>query len=755
MIGGGWRTYLAVGVATTIAYPLLPAGVGQDILYVAIGLSSVAAIIAGVHVHRPARRTPWYLMAVGQLLWVIGDAVDSWIQDVQHQSTYPSAADVFYLAAYPILAVGLLMLIRGRRPRRDIAGLLDSMILTAGLGVLSWVLLARPTLDASQSSVAAAAVSVAYPIADILLAGLLIRLVTTPGGRTPALRLLLAAVALLIAGDSTSAALSLFTSASTHAFDTIWLASYVVWGTAALHPSMRSLSEPTSGDDLRFSRTRLAALAVATLIAPGTLAIQSLAGIRIDVWAVVTGSVVTFSLVVARMSVAIEQIVAANRDRLRLQEDLAYQAAHDSLTELPNRAQAIRLINAALARARRSSAIIALLFVDLDGFKAVNDNFGHRAGDDVLRCISHRMQATIRGGDTVARLGGDEFVVLLEPIDTQSSAVEIAERLVVAAAEPITTAAGVIVRIGASVGIAITPDGAADAEQLLHEADVAVYRAKAAGRGRAEVFSDSLRQELADRETLEQALIRAITDDEFVVYYQPVVAVPSGTTMGYEALVRWQRPDGTLTPPDEFIATAEASDLICDLDTWVLNRACRQLAEWSARAGSAELTMAVNISGRHISNPRVVDDVTRALRTSGLTGNRLVLEITETVLIDGVLAIEHLNQLRRLGVAISIDDFGTGYNSIARLRHLPVDVIKLDRVFLDPTDDTAETALRLMVQAGHAFGVPVIIEGIEHRYQWELAEAIGCESAQGFFISPPRPAEATYLPTDDLVIGRP
>ena len=556
-----WWWYGGVGLVVAAVYAVLPAGAGQDMVYVGVGLSSVAAIVVGVRIYRPVRRVPWYLMAFGQLLWVIGDAVDSWFQDVDHVAPFPSAADGFYLVAYPVLAVGLLLLIRGRRPRRDVAGLLDSATLTAGLGLLSWVLLARPTLEASQNSLAAATVGVAYPVADIVLAGLLIRLVMTPGGRTAALRLLLAAVALLIAGDSTSAALSLFTSTSTNAFDVIWLASYIAWGAAALHPSMRTLSEPTASAEVHFTKGRLAALAAATLVAPATLAVQWVTGSRIDAWAIVTGSVVLFLLVVGRMNVAIEQIVAGNRDRARLQDDLAYQAAHDSLTELPNRAQALRLIDGALSRARRSSAIIGLLFVDLDGFKAVNDTFGHRAGDDVLRCIAQRMQQSIRGGDTVARLGGDEFVVLLEPLDTQSSAVDVADRLVLAASAPITTSAGDKVRIGASIGVAISHDGAYDAGHLLHEADVAVYRAKTAGRGRAEVFDDSLRHELEDRATLKTALIQAIGHNELVLHYQPIIDVTTGTVSSYEALVRWQRPGHGLLAPAEFIDAAETRGL--------------------------------------------------------------------------------------------------------------------------------------------------------------------------------------------------
>ncbi len=671
---------------------------------------------------------------------MIGDGVGSWYVDIEHSQPFPSAADVCYLVAYPILAAGLFLLIRGRRPRRDIAGLLDSATVTAGLGVLSWVLLARPTMAASEHSFAAAAVGLAYPMADILLVGLLIRLVTTPGGRTPALRMLLAAVAMLIAADTTSAAVSLFTSTSTNALDTVWLSSYLLWGAAALHPSMYSLSQPTRTTEVDFSRARLVALTLATLIAPGTLAVQWLLGIKIDVWAVVTGSVVMFLLVVARMQVAIEQIVAANRDRDRLQEDLAYQAEHDSLTALPNRAQSLRLIEGALQRAQRSGAMIGLLFVDLDGFKAVNDNFGHRAGDDVLRCVAQRMQTVVRGGDIVGRLGGDEFVVLLETLDTERSAVEIADRLIEAVSAPITRSDGRLVRVGASVGVAISQDGATNPAHLLHEADTAVYRAKAAGRGRVEVFDNALRRELSERASFETAIIQAIGNDELLLHYQPIIDLRTGQVEGYEALVRWERPGFGLVSPAEFIPAAEASDLICDLDSWVLNHATRQLAAWSDIPGADRLTIAVNISGRHISNPRIKDDVNAALQACGLPPQRLILEITETVLIDDLLAIHHLEELRKLGVAISIDDFGTGYNSISRLQRLPVDIIKIDRSFLDTTEPSSNKLLQLMVQSVHAFGLPVIAEGVEYEYQLAALEAMECESAQGFYIGYPMPA---------------
>jgi diguanylate cyclase len=740
-----WRAYVVIGLVMLGAFSFAPTGLAQDVIYEIVGLSCVAAIGIGLHRNRPARRWPWRLMLTGQLSWAVGDAIDSYNQDIAHVSTYPSLADAFYLAAYPVLAVGLLLLIRGRRPRRDSAGLLDSAILTAGLGVLSWVLLARPTIDASAHSVAAASVGVAYPIADILLVGLLIRLVTTPGGRTPAFRLLLGAVLLLVAGDTTEAALSLWSSSTSNAYDVVWLASYVLWGAAALHPSMETLSEPTVDDDLRFSRTRLVALALASLIAPATLVVEYLAHARIDIWAIVAGSVVLFLLVVGRMNVAISQIVSANQDRERLQTNLAYQARHDSLTDLPNRAHAMSEIGAALNRAQRSGSLLGLLFVDLDGFKIVNDTLGHAAGDVVLQEITVRLRAEVRAGDMVARLGGDEFVVLLEGLDTEADALQIADRLVVAASVPIDVDGVRTASVGASVGLAVNLDGSLDAGRLLHEADTAVYRAKRAGRGRVEVFDDALRRELSEKGELESALRQAIATDELVVHYQPIVSTGSGEVTGYEALVRWDRPGFGLLAPAEFVPMAEASMLICELDAWVLRTATAQLATLVSRDGRP-MTVAVNISGRHLSTPRIVDDVRAALTRSRLPANRLVLEITETALVDDILAIHHLEQLRELGVAISIDDFGTGYNSVARLQNLPVDVIKIDRSYLDTSRRSTQVLLELLVRAAHAFDLPVIVEGVEEPEQLEVLRGLDCELAQGFYLSRPLTLEQLSRP---------
>jgi len=735
-----WKTYLAVGLVAVAGYSFTSGGLLHDAAYVALGMSAVLAILVGIRLNQPTRRLPWLVMAAGQFMWVFGDAIDSWYQDVEHVSPYPSMADAFYLAAYPVLGWALIMLIRRRRSARDIAGLLDSAIVTVGLGVLSWVILAYPTVVESRQSIAASAVGLAYPVADILLVGLLVRLVTTPGGRTPSFRFLLAAVSLLVLGDSASDLVNLVSDGSS-TFDFLWLSSYVLWGTAALHPSMRTISSPAPNTTSAFTWRRLTVLTLATLMAPATLAAQLIFSNRVDGWAIVAGSVVLFLLVVGRMNLAMDQIVAANDHRERLQADLAYQASHDSLTQLPNRSHALQLIEGALHRAQRSGAIVALLFVDLDAFKSVNDTFGHSAGDEVLREVARRMQAEVRGGDVVARLGGDEFVVLLEPVDSQPAVIEIAERIVAAVSEPIKIAASVrALTVGASVGVGINLDSGTDPDRLLGEADAASYRAKALGRGRVEVFDDSLRQDLYERANLESAITNGLGNGEFEMVYQPVVDVRNQKLQGFEALMRWNRPGFGQVMPDDFIPLAETSRLICDVDRWALDAALTQLAQWSTDA--AELWMAVNISGRHISDPRIVTDVSEALAQSGIDARRLVLELTETIQIDDFRAMSHLHTLREMGVCVSIDDFGTGYNSIMQMQHLPVDSIKIDRSFLASTHHASEQLVLLIVQAAHAFGFTVVAEGVELAEQLSTLDEVGCDSAQGYLIAKPLPAAA-------------
>ncbi|PWW22575.1 diguanylate cyclase (GGDEF)-like protein [Geodermatophilus normandii] len=441
---------------------------------------------------------------------------------------------------------------------------------------------------------------------------------------------------------------------------------------------------------------------------------------------------------------SLQQIVSSVRQREELQFALAHRATHDPLTELPNRAQAVTLVTSALHRARRSGEMTGLLFVDLDGFKAVNDAHGHAAGDTVLREVAARMRSVVRGGDVVCRLGGDEFVVLVEPVGTERDLQDLAERLIAGISEPIE-AGGATVCVGASIGIAVSRDGGADPDVLFAEADTAAYRAKQHGRGRAEVFDDALRRQLAARAETEAAITAALGNGQMRLHYQPVVDVDGQRLHGYEALIRWER-DGVFVPPDEFIPVAESSGLVCDLDRWVLHEATRQLAAWRAglpsAPGAPEPTMAVNVSGRHLTDPRVVTDVADALAASGLPPHLLVLEVTETVLVDDPVAMTHLAQLRDTGVAIAIDDFGTGYTSIGQLRHMPVDTLKIDRSFVTSPDPGQRELVALIIRAAHTFGLSVVAEGVEEPVQLQRLRERACDHAQGYLLHRPLPAEA-------------
>jgi diguanylate cyclase (GGDEF)-like protein len=439
---------------------------------------------------------------------------------------------------------------------------------------------------------------------------------------------------------------------------------------------------------------------------------------------------------------SVRQIVESLRERERLQFALTHQATHDPLTGLPNRAQARVLVDSALHRAQRAGVMTGLLFVDLDGFKGVNDGFGHANGDAVLQEVARRLVDTLRSGDVVCRLGGDEFVVLVEHVDEERDLVELAERVVAVVARPIDIGADQV-WIGASVGVAVARDAGTDADVLFAEADAAAYRAKAHGRGRAEVFDDALRAELTARAELEAAISAGIRNGEMQLHYQPVLDVASGRLTGYEALIRWDRPGHGMVPPDSFIPTAEATRLICELDRWVLHEATRQLAEWrAADPAAAGRTLAVNVSGRHLAEAGVVDDVLTALAASGLPAELLIVEVTETVLVDDPAAMDNLAALRAHGVGIAIDDFGTGFTSIGQLRSMPVDTLKIDRSFIASTEPGNRELVALIIRAAHTFGLTVVAEGVEEVDQLELLRADSCDLVQGYLLSRPLPAAA-------------
>ena len=433
-----------------------------------------------------------------------------------------------------------------------------------------------------------------------------------------------------------------------------------------------------------------------------------------------------------------------------LQEQLAKQAFYDSLTGLANRALFHDRADHALARAVRNSGRIAMLLLDLDRFKVINDSLGHHAGDEVLVAVAKRILTSCRTSDTVARLGGDEFVVLLEADATEENAIRVAERILEILQEPLTCQ-GREVTIGGSVGIAFsTGVGATSTDELLRDADAAMYTAKGRGGDRYEVFDPSMHARAVQQLELTTELHRGLLRGEFVLHYLPIWELADRTLTGVEALVRWNHPTRGLLPPNDFIPAAEQTGSIVALGNWVFEEACRQVEAWNEAFPGRSLTVSVNISARQLLDPDLVDTLRAALTAHGLHAGSMTLEITEGALMQGVEETrQRLAELKALGVRLAIDDFGTGSSSLGYLREFPIDELKIDRTFVRGMVEDPEEGPRLVraiLGLARALHLDVVAEGIELPEQLAGLRESGCETGQGFFFATPVvPAEIDHL----------
>jgi diguanylate cyclase (GGDEF)-like protein/PAS domain S-box-containing protein len=431
-------------------------------------------------------------------------------------------------------------------------------------------------------------------------------------------------------------------------------------------------------------------------------------------------------------------ITARKRDAERLD----HQAHHDPLTGLPNRVRFDRELAAALERRREEGSRLAVLFADLDDFKVINDSLGHRVGDELLVSVAERLVNVLRPEDTIARFGGDEFVILLERVISLADIRRVADRLSADLRKPFVLD-GRQRFVSASIGIAIADGSDANAEDLLRDADAAMYQAKEQGKARLEFFDRSLRTRALERLELEAGLREALAGGQLELHYQPEVRLEDGGLFGIEALLRWQHPvHGTISPA-RFVPIAEQSGLIVPIGEWVIEEACRQAAEWRA-GGHDDFVIGVNLSPRQLSSPDLAGVVATALRDSGLPPSGLCLEITESAIMEDPEAAHTVLQgLKALGVKLAIDDFGVGYSSLSHLKYLlPVDVIKVDKSFVDGLLDRGDSRaiITAIIQLAHALGVQAIAEGVESGEQAEALRAMGCHVAQGYHFSRPLPA---------------
>jgi diguanylate cyclase (GGDEF)-like protein len=758
----GWWIYLLLASLVTgcyaLAHVLGPAWLRSGLVFNLIGGASVAALILGARHNSGdswlAGRAPWYLLAAGQALFVTSDVLAyNYERLFGGPIPFPSIADPFHLAFYPFLVVGTLLLVRERGERRDRSGLIDGVIVALALATLLWVYLIAPYTHNHSLSPLGKLTSVAYPSMDILVLVVVARVAAGSHRREPAFAFLLSSSVVLLLSDAIYGwKLQNGGDASGGLLDTGWAIYYTLLGTAALHPSMRLLSTPGPQMDGRLTRTRLAMLTCASFAVPLVIVLREALHEPLYLYVLVGSSAAMFALVLLRMAgifrrneeLALQMVALTEQNaRARLQ----HQAFHDALTGLPNRALFRNRVEHALAGQRRDRLPVAVLFLDIDEFKNVNDGLGHDAGDRVLQEVAGRLADCMRPVDTAAHLGGDEFAILIHDTESEMQAVEIAQRVMDSLQEAIVLAGpghgdGRGLSVAASVGIAFSDRGmfsGADAEELLSNADAAMHMAKENGKARYQVFQPEMHAKALTRLELKADLQRALDAGEFTLRYQPIMDLARGDMAGMEALVRWEHPvRGTVAPLD-FVPLLEDTGLIVPVGRHILRQACAWAAQMQRECPRVPpLSVAVNVSVCQLQRPEFIDEVREALADSGIAPASLTLELTESVMMqDMELSMLRLKSLRALGVQLAIDDFGTGYSSLNYIRQLPVDILKIDRSFLaDPNPEVAELT-ETIVGLARIFKLKAVAEGIENPVQLARVREINCDYGQGFHFAKP------------------
>jgi diguanylate cyclase (GGDEF)-like protein/PAS domain S-box-containing protein len=1024
-----WILYSCGGVLVTAAYLFVP-GLRQGWLFNVIAISSPIVIVIAVRVWKPQARLPWYLFALGQAFFVAGDVITyNYDRFFGTELPFPSVGDVFYLSVYPCLILGILWLIRLRTPGGDRDSVIDSLIVAIGVGTISWVFLLSPLAHDPEVTLLQKLTAMGYPVMDLILLTVVVRLAIGGGRRAPAFYLMAGATLALFVTDFAYSYLSVqgIVYDQSGYLEAGWATFYILWGAAALHGSMRALSERTPDNEPHLSRGRLWLLALASLLAPSVMMIQYLRGVAGDLPVLIGASAALFLLVVVRIaglvrkqeqsavreralrgagtalvtatnregiyaatlqaarSIAGESSVIrvlvgedseeytvvaaaggredvvgvsldlsilpqwkrdrlnthrsyevavadaeladplgfppestfllsgplfmkdelrgllvvggssalprANRDTLEaltsqvalaldsaaltedllrqqtearfrslvqnstdvvmvvdadstvryvspsvegvfgydaselentkltrlihpddktqvlqfltltgregatstgliesrmrhrddfwlhvetlrtdlmhdpnvkgivlnsrdvserkaFEEQLSHQAFHDSITGLANRALFRDRVEHALERLTREADPVSVLFMDLDDFKTINDSLGHAAGDRLLGEVGERLRTCLRTPDTAARLGGDEFAILIEDGGESVGAAGVAGRILQALDGPFLLD-GKEVFVRASIGIATSgvgrTTGPEGAEELLRNADVAMYIAKEAGKNRFQIFEPEMHDTALRRLELKADLQRAVENEEFVLHYQPVIRLETGDIEGFEALVRWNHPTRGLVMPLDFIPLAEETGLVVQIGTWVLREACRQgdALQRMVPEGAA-LHIAVNLSARQLQRPEIVREIAQVLLETGLPPECLVLEITESVMMqDMALSNERLTQLKHLGVLLAVDDFGTGYSSLNYIRRFPVDILKVDKSFVDGVSEGGEESAltAAIIELAGILNLRPVAEGIERADQLDKLLELRCELGQGYYFSRPLPIE--------------
>ena len=730
-----WIIWIVVAIGLTTTYFVLPTTPESKlVLYNGVGLLSILALLAGIRRNQAEPREPWLWFAAGLMSFLTADVIYYLLELVHPEGPpFPNVADFFYLMMYPLMIVGLTKMVRAVSPGRDTASFIDAAVVAIAMFGTLWVLFVDTVWSTEANSTEALLVSLAYPVMDVALFAVAARLVVSVHLRHPPFAFILLALASLAIADTGYGIFLANGTFRTGLFiDAFWLTFYVGFGAAALHPAMSTPAPKLQTQEGKLSGRQLVIMFVATLSVP---MIDLIWGTQEDRVVTIICSAFLFLLILVRVF-GLMQALQRGQDRLR------YDAEHDSLTGLSNRSLFAERTRQALDEAATGN--VAVLFIDLDDFKTVNDSLGHEAGDRLLAEVGERLSECVGDEDTIARFGGDEFAVLLGSVDDKREVMTFARRVLDKLAEPVDLGTRSVQAL-ASIGIAIDEPSNADVESLLRNADVAMYLSKSRGKGRFEFFQPEMHEEAIERLDLKADLKRAVEEEQFVLHYQPIFEFESGRPLLVESLVRWRHPERGLISPDRFVNLAEESGLIVELGSWVLREACMQAKRWQSIEGLEDLGVTVNLSMRQLQDTQLVNILTRALQDSGLQAEHLVLEITESMLaLDAETSAGVLGQLKTIGVKLAIDDFGTGYSSLSYLRSFPVDSIKIDRSFINELhrSSTSTALIEAVVNLSQALGAYTVAEGIEHSDQASQLRKLGCDRGQGFYYCRPLPAAA-------------
>lgn len=742
-----WSLVLLVGLVLVVGYLPLPeltfGGLdGQSAIYLIIAVGS-AIVVALAARRRTVGRGAWWLIAAGLALSALGDAL--WTAHevvVGTDPPFPWIADGPYVLGWLIIVVGVGALVRDPDRDRRLAVTLDAGVVTLAGAVVLWLLVVAEVVRDGATSGLELLVSLAYPVLDLALLGILAALLLDRRRSTTTSRLIAVAAGVQLVADMVYAVgVPLGDYATGDPADLGWLLAYVLFAAAALHPSAERVgSVGATAETLSHRRVLLLWVTVVTTTALAVVAAYPTADAspQLTYTHVAVGAGATLlmaTLVLWRLALAATALSEALAERGSLQQQLEFEASHDALTGLANRR---RFTEVSQREASRPDA--AVVFIDLDRFKDVNDRLGHAAGDEVLQVVSSRLSGALRPGDLAARLGGDEFAALVYDVGPEELD-EVAGRLLHLIRGPIVLRSGTEIRVDASVGTARAGVGD-ERRDLLHDADVAMYEAKRAGRSRVAAYSPDVHAQVTERLVLQAELRHALDRGQFAVVYQPIVAVDDRRPVGVEALLRWYHPEHGTVPPDVFIPLAEASGDIIDLGRWVLTEACRTIARASREVGDLQLN--VNVSAHQLHHSAFATDVEAALAETGFDPRSLTLEITESVLLeDSPLVRGTVERLRARGVRFAVDDFGTGFSALRYLRDVPLDELKIDRTFvwgIDEGPEDAALAFAILHLAG-SFSLATVGEGVETETQLAALASRGCMLVQGYLISRPLPPE--------------